>query len=158
MIMMDVSSQTAAPTISLKIHVLAPLILDWTRRIVSPRSSWTSFTYTYLILSFLLVLIWYESLDVMSYIPIPDFCKFEFTPGQMVKMSVDTKAEKDLIYCNYANVEDPAKCSSISCGHDSTSSNCPSQEPTFSVWLMMQVFLLCAYLVHLPSQCFIFYL
>ena len=89
----------------------------------------------------------------MSYIP--DFCKFEFTPGQMVKMSVETKAEKDLIYCNYANVEDPAKCSGISCGPDSTSPNCKSQEPTFSVRLMICIsffYLNCAYLVYLPSN------
>lgn len=48
----------------------------------------------------------------------------ELTPGQMARMIVQVKEEKDYIYCNYANVldETKSKCgTSPTCGSTTTS-------------------------------------
>jgi hypothetical protein len=54
----------------------------------------------------------------------PDYCVFDFTPGQMVRMIAEVKQEKDYIYCNYANIKDDTKCASIPCASTATSPNC----------------------------------
>lgn len=63
--------------------------------------------------------------NVMAYIP--DWCKYELTPGQAARMMAATKPEKTWIYCNYASVLDPAVCAAIPCGPLATSPNCASQ-------------------------------
>ena len=60
--------------------------------------------------------------NVMSYIP--DFCAYEFTPGQRKLMMEQTRKWKHYIYCNYANLEDPSKCSGVPCSSTATSPNC----------------------------------
>lgn len=60
--------------------------------------------------------------NVMSYIP--DFCSYEFTPGQMAKMMTQTRKYKIYMYCNYANVRDTAVCASVPCASTATSPNC----------------------------------
>lgn len=60
--------------------------------------------------------------NVMAYVP--DFCSHEFTPGQVLRMMSEFKAEKDIMYCNYADVVDAAKCAGVPCGPDATSPNC----------------------------------
>jgi Pregnancy-associated plasma protein-A len=62
--------------------------------------------------------------NVMSYIP--DYCSYEFTPGQMAKMMSQIRTYKDYIYCNYANILDSAKCAGIPCASTATSPNCAS--------------------------------
>lgn len=57
----------------------------------------------------------------------------ELTPGQMARMIAQVKAEKDYIYCNYADVEDPEKCANVPCASTATSPNCGTLSPTVSV-------------------------
>ncbi|KAL9185844.1 hypothetical protein ACHAXT_003621 [Thalassiosira profunda] len=52
----------------------------------------------------------------------------ETTPGQMARMEAQVKAEKDYIYCNYADMEDPT-CSNVPCAPTATSPNCVSGTP-----------------------------
>jgi hypothetical protein len=74
--------------------------------------------------------------NIMSYVP--DYCGFEFTSGQMLRMMAQAKT-KTYIYCNYADILDTTTCSNIPCGPDATSPNClkptlnprqPSKRPT----------------------------
>ena len=58
----------------------------------------------------------------MAYIP--DWCRYEMTPGQMARMIAQIKADKQYIYCNYANVLDTVTCENIPCGSTATSPNC----------------------------------
>jgi len=60
--------------------------------------------------------------NVMSYAP--DYCAHEFTPGQRIRMMSETRKYKDYIYCNYASVEDPDKCTGVPCSTTATSPNC----------------------------------
>lgn len=65
--------------------------------------------------------------NVMAYVP--DFCIYEFTPGQMSRMMAQVKASKDLIYCNYADLLDDEKCmladdAPVECASTATSPNC----------------------------------
>eukprot|EP00978_Attheya_sp_CCMP212_P014013 scaffold35454_cov51-Attheya_sp.AAC.3 len=64
--------------------------------------------------------------NVMAYIP--DWCSYELTPGQMFRMMAQIKAEKDYIYCNYADVFDSEKCSNVPCASTATSPNCPTTD------------------------------
>jgi hypothetical protein len=63
--------------------------------------------------------------NVMSYIP--DWCAYEFTPGQLARMLAQTYAFKPYIYCNYANYTDFSKCSGIPCATTATSPYCATQ-------------------------------
>lgn len=66
----------------------------------------------------------------MAYIP--DWCSYKFTPGQMARMISQVKNEKDYIYCNYADVEDPM-FANVPCASTATSPNCGSAAPTVSL-------------------------
>jgi hypothetical protein len=55
---------------------------------------------------------------------VPDWCMYEFTPGQMARMMAEIYAEKDILYCNYADIMDKEKCADIPCGSTATSPNC----------------------------------
>jgi len=66
--------------------------------------------------------------NVMAYVP--DWCSYELTPGQMMRMIAQVKEEKTYIYCNYADVEDPEKCLNIDCASTATSPNCGGNVPT----------------------------
>lgn len=60
--------------------------------------------------------------NVMSYIP--DYCAYEFTPGQRKRMMEQTRQFKDYIYCNYADIMDADKCNGVPCSSTATSPNC----------------------------------
>lgn len=60
--------------------------------------------------------------NVMSYIP--DFCAYEFTPGQMARMMSQIYSYKTYIYCNYASMTNPNKCQGIPCSSNATSPRC----------------------------------
>lgn len=60
--------------------------------------------------------------NVMAYSP--DYCIFELTPGQMVRMMAQIRSYKDYIYCNYVNFVDSAKCTNVPCASTATSPNC----------------------------------
>ena len=60
--------------------------------------------------------------NVMSYAL--DICNHEFTPGQLVKMMAQTRANQKYVYCNYANVVDTETCTNIPCASTATSPNC----------------------------------
>jgi Pregnancy-associated plasma protein-A len=60
--------------------------------------------------------------NIMSYSP--DFCSFEFTPGQMARMMAQTHKYKTYIYCNYSNIRDVVKCNNVPCFSNATSPNC----------------------------------
>jgi len=66
--------------------------------------------------------------NIMSYSP--DYCVRELTPGQMLRMMAQVKMYKDYIYCNYATVKDPSKCTDVPCASTSTSPNCQSDPPS----------------------------
>lgn len=66
--------------------------------------------------------------NVMAYIP--DYCSYELTLGQVIRMQSQIKAAKDYIYCNYASVSDLTKCANVPCGPDATSPNCVVVNPT----------------------------
>lgn len=68
----------------------------------------------------------------MAYIP--DWCSYKFTPGQMARMISQVKNEKDYIYCNYADVEDPM-FANVPCASTATSPNCGSAAP-LCLWLL----------------------
>lgn len=60
--------------------------------------------------------------NIMSYAP--DFCSYEFTPGQLSRMMAQTRMYKTIIYCNYADVADNANCKNVPCFAAATSPNC----------------------------------
>lgn len=60
--------------------------------------------------------------NVMSYSP--DFCTYEFTPGQMARMMAQTRKFKPYIYCNFADRIDNDRCRNIPCFSGATSPNC----------------------------------
>jgi Pregnancy-associated plasma protein-A len=60
--------------------------------------------------------------NVMSYAP--DYCIYELSPGQMVRMMAQIRKYKSYIYCNYANNVDVTKCINVPCASIATSPIC----------------------------------
>jgi Pregnancy-associated plasma protein-A len=61
--------------------------------------------------------------NVMAYSP--DYCIYELTPGQMVRMMAQIRSYKRYIYCNYANhIDNILTCRKIPCASIATSPHC----------------------------------
>jgi hypothetical protein len=60
--------------------------------------------------------------NVMSYVP--DWCAYEFTPGQLARMLAQTLSYKPFIYCNYSNHANSNKCTGVPCASTATSPYC----------------------------------
>jgi Metallo-peptidase family M12 len=60
--------------------------------------------------------------NVMAYAP--DFCVYEFTVGQMLRMISQIRQYKSYIYCNYGTKIDYTTCDSVPCSSFATSPNC----------------------------------
>jgi hypothetical protein len=55
---------------------------------------------------------------------VPDWCAYEFTPGQLARMLAQTNSYKSFISCNYANRANSNKCSGVPCASTATSPYC----------------------------------